>query len=335
MIRIALTTSLALWLAACASPQHEARLPVEPARAESRAPVQLETRMPVAQVLRTHDVLDILFHVNDQPASPYRIEANDVLNLRFMTASELTANYPVLPDGMLELPYVGAVKAEGLTLPELRETVTRQYQQVLNEPQIFITVVSANARLRALREELHHPGTGLARDILVRPDGYASFPLLGDLRMAGLTPAQARAAINAAYQQSRSALSVSLMLKQTRPAQIHILGEVNAPGAYDLQRPVSLAEALALARGANPSARLDSVVVLQRTNDEVVARVYDLDAVLNASEGVMPYLEANDLVFVPKSRLASAAEISRQLASVVLFNGVGYTFSYRVDSQDE
>jgi len=41
------------------------------------------------------------------------------------------------------------------------------------------------------------------------------------------------------------------------------------------------------------------------------------------------------MLYVPKTKLASAGELARQLADVVLFQGMGLSFSYRVDNKDD
>ena len=48
----------------------------------------------------------------------------------------------------------------------------------------------------------------------------------------------------------------------------------------------------------------------------------------------LAYLQPEDMLYVPKTKLASAAELSRQLADVVLFQGFGFSFSYRVDNKE-
>jgi polysaccharide export outer membrane protein len=41
------------------------------------------------------------------------------------------------------------------------------------------------------------------------------------------------------------------------------------------------------------------------------------------------------MLYVPKTKLASAGELARQLADVVLFQGVGVSFGYRLDNKDD
>ncbi|MNR45953.1 hypothetical protein D3C85_1648600 [compost metagenome] len=61
---------------------------------------------------------------------------------------------------------------------------------------------------------------------------------------------------------------------------------------------------------------------------------YNVDAALDASAAQVAYLQPDDMLYVPKTKLASAGDLARQLADVVLFQGVGFGFAYRVDNKD-
>jgi polysaccharide export outer membrane protein len=89
-----------------------------------------------------------------------------------------------------------------------------------------------------------------------------------------------------------------------------------------------------MARGSNVKARLDSVMIMRRNGNQVVAHRYDVEKALSGDASQIAYLQADDMLYVPKTKLASAGELARQLADVVLFQGVGMSFSYRVDNKD-
>ena len=91
--------------------------------------------------------------------------------------------------------------------------------------------------------------------------------------------------------------------------------------------------ALTLARGTNVKARLDSVVIMRRNGNQVQAVHYDVEKALAGDASQIAYLQPDDMLFVPKTKLASAGELARQLADVVLFQGVGFSFGYRVDNK--
>ncbi|MGH8351442.1 MAG: polysaccharide biosynthesis/export family protein, partial [Pseudomonas sp.] len=128
--------------------------------------------------------------------------------------------------------------------------------------------------------------------------------------------------------------TVDVLLKSTAGNEIYVLGEVGQPGSYPIRRPVSVLEALTMARGSNVKARLDSVMIMRRNGNQVVAHRYDVEKALSGDASQIAYLQADDMLYVPKTKLASAGELARQLADVVLFQGVGMSFSYRVDNKD-
>src|SRR5690606_9065376 len=143
-----------------------------------------------------------------------------------------------------------------------------KYAKTLKTPEIILAVPRPMAQLENLRMTLNHPATGLSRDILVGADGRASFPLIGTLSLQGLTIEELRNEVNKRYATELGQIRADVILKSTGPNQVYILGEVQQPGAYPITRPVSVLEALTLAQGASPNARLDSAVIMRRNGNE-------------------------------------------------------------------
>lgn len=84
---------------------------------------------------------------------PYRIGPGDTLQVTVWEHPELTipagtqqpANAngrTVLPDGSFYFPYVGTIQAAGMTINELRATLTRQLTKWLEKPQVDVTVLT-------------------------------------------------------------------------------------------------------------------------------------------------------------------------------------------------
>lgn len=148
-----------------------------------------------------------------------------------------------------------------------------------------------------------------------------------------MTVNQLETFLNERYAQLPGHMTVDVLLKSTAGNEIYVLGEVAQPGSYPIRRPISVLEALTLARGTNVKARLDSVVIMRRNGNLVEARHYDVEKALSGDASQIAYLQPEDMLFVPKTKLASAGELARQLADVVLFQGVGFSFGYRVDNK--
>ncbi|BBN54991.1 hypothetical protein TRE132_31160 [Pseudomonas chlororaphis subsp. aurantiaca] len=319
-------------LAGCTSPNVE-EMPVHVLSAEA-GQGQMTEVLPVEQVLRPQDVLDVIFHIGSTSQTRYRVQPGDQVDVSFLSAAELGGNKLVLPDGSIEMPYVGNVQVAGLTAEEARRTLESAYARVLKKPQVTFSISHAMAQLDNLRTSLTNPATGLSREITVGSDGRASFPLLGAMSLQGMTLSQLQKTINQRYAKEVGQVSADVLLKSTAANEVFVLGEVGQPGAYPIRRPVSVLEALTLAKGAGPTARLDSVVIMRRTGNQVQARTYDVAAALDRNAAQFAYLQPDDLLYVPKTRLAKAGAFSKQLADIIMFQGVGFSFGYRVDNKE-
>ncbi|MHC8318958.1 polysaccharide biosynthesis/export family protein [Pseudomonas sp. LB3P31] len=329
---------LLLPLAGCSSTTQETQsMPVQiltaaPANAQA-------TDVPkVEQTLRPQDVLDVIFHVSTSGSDAYRVQSGDMVALNFTAASQLNGNQLVLPDGTIELPGANtSVKIEGLTREQARLEIQRAYERKQlfqpNRNTLSLNVVSPLTNEQNIKSTLNHPGTGMSREIIVGNDGFASFPEIGAVPLQGMTVNQLETFLNKRYASLPGRITVDVLLKSTAGNEIYVLGEVGQPGSYPIRRPVSVLEALTMARGSNIKARLDSVMIMRRNGNQVTAHRYDVEKALSGDASQIAYLQADDMLYVPKTKLASAGELARQLADVVLFQGVGMSFSYRVDNK--
>ncbi|MBM3573544.1 MAG: polysaccharide export protein, partial [Alphaproteobacteria bacterium] len=89
----------------------------------------------------------------------------------------------------------------------------------------------------------------LQQELLVRPDGGFSFPLAGDLVAAGRTAADVQADIAKRIAEFIPDPVVTVQVHGIDGNAIYVLGKVNRPGTYVMQRPLDVAQALALAGG--------------------------------------------------------------------------------------
>ncbi|WP_342648838.1 polysaccharide biosynthesis/export family protein [Pseudomonas sp. REB1044] len=326
-----------LALAGCSSPQGR------------QMPVQILTAPPTEnqatevarreQVLRPQDVLEVIFHVSNRTAGVYRIQSGDTLDLSFMAASSLNGQQLVQPDGSITLPSTNtSVRVEGLTPSDAENAIRQAYNDKRvfkpNRDQVTVRVLSPMTDEINLKNALTHPGTGMSRDITVGNDGRATFPEIGSVPLQGMTVNQLRDYLNERYAQLPGRMSVDVLLKSTAANEIYVLGEVGQPGAFEIRRPVSVLEALTLARGPTIKAKLGSVMIMRRTGNTVQAYQYDVDQALSGKSQSIAYLQPEDMLYVPKTALASAGELSRQLADVILFQGIGVSFGYRLDNKD-
>lgn len=136
----------------------------------------------------------------------------------------------------------------------------------------------------------------------VADDGTLSVPLAGNVPVAGLSPAQASAKIEAALKAAKILVDphVTLTVTQTRSQRVSVLGQVGTPGRYPVESNTSVFDLLAQAGGITATGS-DVVYVIRRGADGQEVR-YPVD-LKGLADGKLPTLtlQGGDSLFVPKA----------------------------------
>lgn len=141
----------------------------------------------------------------------------------------------------------------------------------------------------------------LTREIVVLPDGYISFPLAGIVKVGGLTSVQAGEALAEAlgkYLKDEPTVTVSVL--QLAGNKIYVLGKVNRPGEFPINRPTDVMQALAIAGGLNTFASENNISVLRRNEaGEQIAMDFEYGEVKEGDElQTNILLQSGDVVVV-------------------------------------
>jgi len=68
----------------------------------------------------------------------------------------------------------------------------------------------------------------------------------------------------------------------------------------------------------------------------MVAKVFDLDNALNGGgDALSAMLSPEDVVYVPRTRLSSTAQVMRYVSEIFLFRGFGLNYSYQLNRKDD
>lgn len=89
----------------------------------------------------------------------------------------------------------------------------------------------------------------LSRTTAIRPDGFISMPIIGDVKAAGLTADALAKQIAARLKEYIQIPSVSVSVKELNSYAVFVLGEVGKPGKYQLKSFVTVLQAISLAGG--------------------------------------------------------------------------------------
>jgi polysaccharide export outer membrane protein len=106
----------------------------------------------------------------------------------------------------------------------------------------------------------------MSGDVVVRPDGLITLPLIGDIRAAGLKPEALREEIQKAASRYLTEANVMVVVRQINSRRVFITGEVAKPGAYPLTGPRTVMQLIALAGGLNEYADAKSITVMRIEN---------------------------------------------------------------------
>lgn len=140
----------------------------------------------------------------------------------------------------------------------------------------------------------------LQSEVLVRPDGGLSFPLVGDVKAAGLSLEDVRSVMDQRLRKYIPDPVVTVALKQIGGNRIYVVGKVNRPGEFPFTKPIDVMQALSLAGGATSFAALDDIQILRRDGEKQSSLRFRYSAVEKGRELEQNVLlRSGDTVVVP------------------------------------
>ncbi len=274
------------------------------------------------------DVLDVLFQIQRNQVERFPITLYHTISVKFVDLPNLNEVQDVLPDGTIMLPYLGAVYVLDKTATELTDELKEKYSGVLRDPELYVTILNFNARIEQLRRDLHTAPRGLSKLVTVRPDGYAAFPLIGEYLVAKKSINQVNAEVQEAYEKFLPGMNINLFLHEQAGSVVYLTGEVAEPGAYEMRKPITVLQAMALGGGFTHEAELRNVVVFRLHEQKRIARSLNVsDLTTTQRDAAFFYLRPDDIIFIPRTRIASLAQLMQQIADIALFRGWSASYS--------
>jgi polysaccharide export outer membrane protein len=140
----------------------------------------------------------------------------------------------------------------------------------------------------------------LTKQLVVRPDGKITYPLIGEVQAAGRTVRQLQQEISSRLEKYVTDAHVTVILLKAQNYKIYVTGKVNRPGDFMIGKPVNVMQAISMAGGLTPFASPRSIKVLRTVSGTEVIYPFDYKDV---AQGIM--LEQNrmllpgDVVVVP------------------------------------
>ena len=137
----------------------------------------------------------------------------------------------------------------------------------------------------------------------VTPDGEIDFPVLGYIKVGGMTRAELAGYIKGELM-GRELVKDPTVVVEFLSSGINVIGEVNRPGRYDLNRDdLNILEALSLAGDLSITGQRKNVKVIRVEDGQVNTYTLDLTDAGSLMKNPAFYLQQDDVIYVEPNNM--------------------------------
>jgi polysaccharide export outer membrane protein len=139
----------------------------------------------------------------------------------------------------------------------------------------------------------------LTLDLIVRPDGKISMPLIQDVAAEGQTAMELATTIHERLLTFVKEPQVSVIVLQVNAPKYFVIGNVTRPGTYPLRSETSVLQALSLAGGFTQFASPRSIKLIRNTAGKQEVRKINYNNIIDESGEGNYILKSGDTIVVP------------------------------------
>lgn len=252
----------------------------------------------------------------------YRLQAGDVVIVQVLGEEKLGGSLQVGPGGSIALPVVGSVPVVGKTLREARDTIAKNYQDIIRRPYVSVALdENASKRRVYVSGFVQKPGSQMLPFGATLPDAVVGAVFTDDADLSRVTLQRANGeAIVADLSGLRTSqpLETNVVLQwddrifvPERETRVSIVGQVVKPGTVKIPlggRLTMLELLTQVAGGLTPEASRKALLI--RPGAERALEV-DLTRLLEQGDMSQNYeLQVGDTVVVTEAgRITIAGEV--------------------------
>lgn len=258
------------------------------------------------------------------PTSPVQsvaglIGVGDLLKVSVLGAPDYDQQARVAGDGDVSLALIGQVHVAGLTPQQAQDLIRKKLTDgsYFTDPQVSVFQLEFATQGVSVLGEVQRPGV---------------YPILGPRRLfdalslAGGTTLKASDTVTITHRDSRKSTTVKLSNDPAKNEQanvqifpgdtimvakagiVYVVGDVHQPSGVVMENGnITVLQAIAMAGGINPNAKLNSAKIIRRTAQGPVEVPLQLKEIL-AAKAPDVVLRPEDIVFVPNSAAKSATK---------------------------
>lgn len=144
----------------------------------------------------------------------------------------------------------------------------------------------------------------LTSELRVSESGTIMFPMLGQVVVGGLSPDEASNLIAASLDRERFIrhASVSVQVSQYRSQQVSVIGQVNKPGKYPLDKASTIVDLLAMAEGIDQTGGDKAIIIRPGKDGQIESKTeIDLYALFQGDAPKHINVQNGDTIFIPRA----------------------------------
>jgi polysaccharide export outer membrane protein len=273
-------------------------------------------------------------------AGNYRLGPEDQVSIRVEEMEKLQLDNATAPkidvNGDLNLPVIGHVHAEGLTIDQLKAAIAAKLSDILNNPNVSVSIVQYRSHPISVLGTVRNPGVfqvsqgkrllevlSLAGGLVPESGDKIKISRLkssGTLPLADVLDDQATGywvgTINARklIEDADTSLNIPVLdgdvIAVSKADLVYVMGAVKRAGGFSLgdKSGVSILQALSLAEGFDRAASPNKARLLRelKPGQDRTEIVLDLRPIMAGTAPDVP-LHANDILYVPTSGMKVAS----------------------------
>lgn len=146
----------------------------------------------------------------------------------------------------------------------------------------------------------------MSGDWLVKENGNINYPILGEVKLEGLTLEESRVKLTEMLKEYYRDPQLNITISEYGSCEVYVLGEVSKPGVVNYTREASVLEVVLSAGGYTKNSRANSTVLIRNIDEDVEVFRIDLEKIIeegliSLNINVMP----GDIIYVPTSYISN------------------------------
>lgn len=140
----------------------------------------------------------------------------------------------------------------------------------------------------------------MSAEVVVRPDGKITLPLLNEIVASGLTPEQLRLKVTDEAKRYVEEPNATVVVRQINSRKVYITGQVAKPGPFPLSAKTTVLQLISTAGGLNEYAKGSKIAIMRTENGKTVRFPFNYKDVIegkNLKQNIE--LKPGDTIIVP------------------------------------